>query len=195
MQYRDARGETHLILANGSSMVDADGQMKGAVVVWRDVTEREQQEMQLVATNGALRRSEAVLDAFFAASPVLLVLLDEDMRSIKTDMQTPGYFGLDRYSITGREVKDLMPGLFRETGALMRQVIETGQPLANVEVEAEMPGRPGETVYWRGSYFPVPLPNGKSGLGVIAMDVTGYKKIEKMLLNCQAELEACEASE
>ena len=69
---------------------------------------------------------------------------------------------------------------------MMRRVIETGQPKINQEVHAPVPAASGEIAYWRASYFPVPLPEGKRGIGVVGLDITEIKKAELALQESEA---------
>ena len=41
MRFQDAQGRTRIVLGTGSPLLDADGQISGAVAIWRDVTEQE----------------------------------------------------------------------------------------------------------------------------------------------------------
>jgi PAS domain S-box-containing protein len=143
-------------------------------VLFSDITERRR-------ADDARRSTEAALDAFFASSPGILNLDDEELRYLKTDAITPTYFGLTRETVIGRSVKDVAPDFVRKFGPMMRRVIETGEPELNIEVESPVSSRPGETSYWRASYFPVPLPEGKRGLGVMGVEITDLKKAEAAL--------------
>jgi PAS domain-containing protein/CheY-like chemotaxis protein len=83
----------------------------------------------------------------------------------------------------------LVPDFIRNHGAMLKQVIETGQPELNVEVKSQMPSRPGEITYWRASYFPIPLPEGKRGIGIIGVEITDIKKVEEALQQRTEELQ------
>jgi PAS domain S-box-containing protein len=129
-----------------------------------------------------LRRSSETLEAFFAVSPGILNIFDEQLRYIESDRLTPTYFGLDRRSIIGKSAGELNPP-FVETflGPMKQRIIETGEPELNVEVPGPVPSRQNETGYWQVSYFPIPLPEGRRGLGVMGIDITDVKRAEEAL--------------
>ena len=74
-------------------------------------------------------------------------------------------------------------------GSMMKQVIDTRKPNLNVEVQSPIPGKQGEMAYWRASYFPVPLPNGKTGIGIMGVEITDIKKAEEALNQSQKLLQ------
>lgn len=151
----------------------------GISVVFRDISERKRAEE-------AIAQREAVLEAFFSTSQGILNIEDEEFRYLRTDSLTPTYFGLDRQSIIGKSIAELSPEFMRDFGPMMRHVIETGQPQINQEVHAPVPAASGEIGYWRASYFPVPLPEGKRGIGVVGLDITEIKKAELALQESEA---------
>jgi PAS domain S-box-containing protein len=155
---------------------------EGILVLGTDITERKNAEE-------ALKDSEGMLEAFFAASPSILTIEDNEFRYVKTDGQTPSYFGLNRESIIGRSAKDLAQGLDEKVDAIKKSVIETGKPVLNVEIDNPIPNHPGEIGYWRASFFPVPLPGGRRGLGIIGVDISERQKMEEVLRRSNAELE------
>ena len=141
----------------------------------REANERLQHEVE------ERRRTEATLNAFFSASPAILNIVDEDFRYLKTDNLTPAYFGLDPQSIVGKSGYDLAPQFIEEYGPMIRRVIETGEPVRNVEVKSPVPGRPGEIVCWRASFFSVPLPEGRRGYGAVGIEINDLKRAEEAL--------------
>jgi PAS domain S-box-containing protein len=145
--------------------------------------------MQRKLMEESIRQSEAMLEAFFDASPGILSIEDEQFRYIKTDRLTPTYYGLDRKSIVGRGAATLAPELMENYGEMMRRVMETGEPALNREVSHPVPGRPGQMSYWLASYFPVPLPGNKRGIGLMGVDITDKKRAEEALRRAHDELE------
>jgi PAS domain S-box-containing protein len=174
MVRRKDTGETWAGNYSFGPIRDQDGTIVGSVVTARDVTEQKRAEE-------ALQQSNATLEAFFASSPAILNIVDDELRYVKTDPMTPSYFGLDRESIVGKAVGDLAPEFAAAFGPMIRRVAATGEPALNMEVKSPVTRQPGETAYWQASYFPVPLIGGKQGIGVIGVDISNMKKAEMAL--------------
>ncbi|MHB9030950.1 MAG: PAS domain-containing protein, partial [Candidatus Latescibacterota bacterium] len=170
-------------LVSAAPILDSDKKILGAVAIVLDITEHRR-------TDEALRESEATLEAFFAASPGILNIIDEEFRYVKTGTITPTYFGLTRQTIVGKLLKDLAPEFEREYGPMLKRVLEKGQPELYREVHGPVPGRPGEITYWRASYFPVPLPGGRRGVGIMGVEITDIKKAEKAFSESESKLRA-----
>ena len=175
------RGESAIRRMDGSevpveisSVVTADdtGAIQASIVI-RETTGQGQAEE-------ALRQGEALLEAFFAASPGILNIEDEEFRYVRTDAVTPTYFGLDREGLVGKSLVELAPEFARTYGPMMRRVMESGTPEVNLEVQGVVPAT-GETFHWRASFFPVPLPQGRRGIGVVGVDITDLKRAERDL--------------
>lgn len=60
----------------------------------------------------------------------------------------------------------------------MRRVIETEESILDEIFESPVPGRKGETGYWRTSFFRVPLGNEKWGVGIVGIEITDIKRSE-----------------
>jgi PAS domain S-box-containing protein len=149
---------------------DSDGNITGYVTTNRDITERKKLE-------DALQQREALLEAFFANSPSILNIVNEELRYLKTGNLTPSFFGLDRQTIVGKAIKDLAPEFFDNLEPVMKRVIDTGQPEQR-EVQFPVYGRSGVKTSWQASFFPIPLPEGKTGVGIIGVEITAQKKAE-----------------
>ncbi|MGE5459097.1 MAG: PAS domain S-box protein, partial [Solirubrobacterales bacterium] len=179
-RWRMKDGAERTIAWNNTAILDDDGEVRFIIATGLDVTDRRRDEERL-------RASEAALDAFFAHSPGILNLVDDELRVVACDSTTPTYFGLTRDSIIGRSLKDIAPEMIARYGPMMRRVLDTGEPQLNVEVHGPVSGRPGELTHWRASYFPLPLPGGRRGIGVMGVEITDLKRVESALLEAERQ--------
>jgi PAS domain S-box-containing protein len=132
-----------------------------------------------VAVDNALllRRSEetrALLDTLFATAPVGLAFLDRRLRYVRINealatinaQPVEAHLGRDIRAVLGDEVA-------RRIEQIFARIVETGEPVLDVEIAGELPGRPGEHRDWLASYYPVrDAPADIVGLGVVVVDVT-----------------------
>lgn len=166
-------GSQGTVLVSARPIKNEEGRVTGAVAINVDITERKKMEI-------ILQQREALLEAFFANSPSVLNIVDEELRYVKTGNLTPSFFGLDRHSIVGKAIKDLDTEFVEKIGPVMKRVIDTGQPEKR-EVQFPVFGREGEKTNWQASFFPIPLPEGKTGVGIIGVEITAQKKAEEAL--------------
>lgn len=176
-------GKLRWLAAWGHVYFDEQGQAVRFLGVTQDITARKLAEE-------ASQVSEATMEAFFANSPGILNIIDDRFRYLKTDPITPTYFGLDRQSIIGKLLEDLAPAFVAEFGPMLRQVLNTGEPVLNREVYNPVSGKPGEYTYWRASYFRVPLPGGGYGVGIMGVEITDIKRAAEERERLLSELNA-----
>lgn len=172
---RQADGSWGWTYSHAVPLLNTDGKIIEWFGAASDFTKRKQAEE-------ALTIREAQLDAFFANSPAILNLVDENFCYINTDKLTPTYYGLNRDTIKGKCVKDLSKDFIEQTGKVMQHIIETGELVLNEQFQAPVPGRSGEMAYWSTSMFRVPLGNKKWGVGVISLEITDIKHAEQELI-------------
>ncbi|MBE9169230.1 PAS domain-containing protein [Pleurocapsales cyanobacterium LEGE 06147] len=136
----------------------------------------EHKEMEL-----AIRKSETVLNAFLASSPIGMAFLDGDLRYIYANEALAATNGIPLAEHLGRTVWEVLPAWAPYVQATINRVIETKEPLLNQEVSGET-NPPG--VYRHGlvNYYPVCLPDGEVlGVGVSSLDITELKRTERAL--------------
>ncbi|MGA5701971.1 SpoIIE family protein phosphatase [Peterkaempfera bronchialis] len=126
----------------------------------------------------AMRRVEAdlaVLDAFFAQSPIGLAVYDTDLRVVRINGALARMNGLPPEQHLGRRVSELLPEIdASEIEAAMRSVLETGEPVVDARSYGRTPADPEVDHSWSGSYFRLADPTGRIlGVCCSVIDVTG----------------------
>lgn len=135
-----------------------------------------------------LKVKEDILEAFFDTSTGILCIFDEELRFLNTDRITASFFGLDRKSIAGRHPREFN-SIFSEDrlAPIFRQVTTTQKPIINQLISTPMMTRSGETAHFMSSFFPLILPDGRPGMGVMAVETTEMVKAREEL-NREREL-------
>ncbi|MEG3858620.1 PAS domain S-box protein [Microcoleus sp. herbarium12] len=126
--------------------------------------------------------SFALVDALLEASPLAICFLDRQMRYIRINQVLAELNGLSAEQHLGQDFRQLFPESAAKLAPIIQQVIETGEPVLNVEVSGEHPGKPGYFGYWLANYYPVKNERGEIiGAGIILADITAAKQTELAL--------------
>src|SRR6202142_906135 len=140
-------------------------------------------------TQSAARESQEIVDAFFSVSTVRFGILDSQFRYTRVNEVLPRMLGVKPEDLLGKSVFEI----FGEHGAhvevVLREMLQTGHPLQDLAISAELPGKPGEIRHWLVNYFPIPDDNGKfTQVGLIAVDVTARRNAEDALRKLSGRL-------
>jgi PAS domain S-box-containing protein len=119
------------------------------------------------------RRSDearAILDTLIDEAPIGVAFIDPDGRFVRVNAALAELNGVPAADHPGRTVDELLPDLAPIVREHLEEVLETGRPVADVEVTRESPGRRRHLLV---SYYPVRLPGGDTiGLGATVLDMT-----------------------
>ncbi|HEY9600206.1 MAG TPA: PAS domain S-box protein [Allocoleopsis sp.] len=127
------------------------------------------------------RQSEllSLLDALLAAAPVGICFLDKELRYIHINQVLASINGFSIEEHLGRRYRDVLPEMAAQFEPQLQHVLDTGEPMLNVDISGEAPGQPGYHGHWLGNYYPVRNTDGQTvGLGVILADITETKQAE-----------------
>jgi diguanylate cyclase (GGDEF)-like protein/PAS domain S-box-containing protein len=119
------------------------------------------------------RRGQAILDAFFASSPLGLVLLDRDLRFVRVNETYAAWTERTPAEHVGLRLEEVNPS--SDAVPSLRSVLETGEPVLGRETT-----RRGRIL--RNSHYPIRDVDGKPFLtATIIDDVTDMKRTEERL--------------
>ncbi|WNV75583.1 SpoIIE family protein phosphatase [Geodermatophilus sp. DSM 44513] len=124
----------------------------------------------------------AIVSTLLEDAPVGFALIDPDLRFVRINRELAAMNGFPVAEHEGRSVFDLLPDLRAEAEPLLRHVLETGEPLRDVEIVGTTPADPGHSHTWLESFFPVRVPQGPTiGVAAVARDVTAVRRLEQEL--------------
>ncbi|WP_242728763.1 PAS domain S-box protein [Microcoleus vaginatus] len=127
-------------------------------------------------------QSFALIDSLLEASPLAICFLDREMRFIRINQVLAELHGLPAEQHLGKDFRELLPECATKFAPIIQQVLETGQPVLNVEISGEPPGKAGDLGYWLANYYPVKNERGEIiGVGLIITDITAAKQTELAL--------------
>lgn len=171
----------HWVLINGKPIRDELGQLKGGVVVCRDISDRKQTEL-------ALRESEERLQAILDNSPAVVYMKDAEGRLMTINRQFESLFHLSKDEIIGKRNCDLFePELADIFDANDRDVLAAGTAM---QWEELVPQDDGMHTYLS-LKFPLLTPEGTPyAVCGISTDISDRKRAEVALEQAKEAAEA-----
>ena len=145
-----------------------------------DITERKQAQLL------AARQADELAD-LYATAPVGLFMLDTNMRFVRINEEMALLNGLPPEQHIGRTLRELsMVDLANATEPLIRQVLQTGLPVLNSEVQGATTLLPQVQRRWLSNYRPVMSEDGEvTGVHGATKEITVRKLAEEALLESQ----------
>src|SRR5256885_3660625 len=108
------------------------------------------------------RTGDLRLDAFFTTAPAGLAILDRELRYVQLNETLALMNGRPVADHLGHSVREVLPAIAATLEPMLQSILDTGEPVLNIELSGETPAQPGVTRYWRASYF-LPAPRGPRG--------------------------------
>jgi diguanylate cyclase (GGDEF)-like protein/PAS domain S-box-containing protein len=127
-------------------------------------------------------KSHALLDSLFATAPVGLAFWDTDLRYVRINESLAVINGLPVDAHLGKRPSEIHGTLGDAVEVQFRQVLETGEPLVDIELAGEIPSDPGICRSWVACFYPVLSPtHERLGIGAVVTDVTEGRRAAEAL--------------
>ncbi len=122
------------------------------------------------------------LDVIYASAPIGLCLLDTDTRYLRVNRQLAELNGLSVEEHIGKRVRELVPDLADVAEDLVRRVVETGEPVLDLEIRGETPAQPGVARCWKENWWPLKDDRGRVvAINIVVEEITERKRVEEAL--------------
>lgn len=118
------------------------------------------------------------LEAVYAEAPLGLGMLDTNLKFVRINEALADMNGFSVSQHIGRSVWDLVPGLRSEAEPVLRRVLETGEPIRDVEIHGVTPAMPGQMREWREQFYPVSSGGKVVGVGIVCEEVTEKRRAQ-----------------
>ncbi|MGE5816371.1 MAG: ATP-binding protein [Acidobacteriota bacterium] len=153
----------------------------GFTLVWQ-VGRLRKAEIALRESEANAREREAEIASIYDSAPIGLCIVDRDGRYLRINRRLAEIHGLPPELHIGRTFSEVMPGISEAASGLLRQVMETGEPARDVEIQGELPSSPGVVQTWSENWFPVRDESGRVvGVNVAVQEITERKRVEQEL--------------
>jgi PAS domain S-box-containing protein len=142
---------------------------------------RESAEAALRESQARARKKLAEIEAIYQTAPIGLSVLDTDLRFERINRRLAEINGLSAEAHLGRTVRELLPALADAIEPLLHSILETGEPLLNLEIHGETPARPGEERVWLEHFLPLKNGDRVVGINIVCEEITERIRAEKAL--------------
>ena len=177
-----AEGSRRYLEVTAAPIAPAGNAARGAVIVVRDLTAQRDAEHSSVELGSSLASTNALLDTLFERAPIGMGFWDRELRYVRVNAALARINGLPVEAHLGRTISEVLPKLEPRVEAAFRTVLETGQPLSELELQGETPAAPGVLRTWRTSVYPVTVANALVGVGAVCDEITELKRVEAQRL-------------
>jgi PAS domain S-box-containing protein len=129
-----------------------------------------------------LRESPELLETIITCAPLGFGLLDPDMRFVRVNEELAAIGGCSAEALVGRRPHEVMPPAWGEAMAgPFRRVLESGEPIDDLQVAAATAADPGRAHAWIASWYPVRHDGEVVAVGVFVTDIDDRVRAERGL--------------
>lgn len=129
-----------------------------------------------------LAQQQVFFNAFFAGAKTGLLVFDDQLRYVQINEALAEINGVSVADHLGRSIYEVLPNLASTLGAMLQNILDTGEGIFDYELIGETPKEPGVTRYWLASYYPLFDQNHQVfGIGGVVIEISDRKKTEKAL--------------
>ena len=122
---------------------------------------------------------QPALQQIYDTAPIGLACLSPDCRYLQINQRLTEICGISVEDHLGRFVRDCVPALADSVEAIVRSIMNTGEPVIGVEVAGQRADRVEER-YWATYWHPLRAPSGEIiAINVAAEEITERKRAER----------------
>ena len=187
---RRADGEYRRMAIRGAPVFDTQERLIQWVGTCTDVEDEKRLEDHLVRTQQTAAESLTLLETLQASAPVGFGYVDRDFRIIRLNDSLAAINGSTVELQLGRTVAEVIPNLWAQIEPAYRKVLDTGDPIVNLEITGRSAVQPEQIHTWLSSLHPVRLRGEIIGIGIVVVDITERRQAEEfrsIVMNQMAE--------
>ncbi len=144
---------------------------------------------QTQAAQAVVRQQLSEIESIYRSAPVGLCFVDTDLKFVRLNEHLAQINGLPVSEHIGRTPRELFSASADRIELLYRQVIESGEPILNLELGGTNPGQPDELRHWLVSYHPQKDAEDRViGVNAMVQEITDRKRKEVQLQQAEATI-------
>ena len=131
------------------------------------------------------------IEAIYQAAPIGLCFVDTDLKYVRIDERLAQIDGASVAAHIGHTLRELLPELANDVEPIYRQVIESGEPIVDLEVSGTNPAQPDVWRSWISSFYPqTDAENRTIGVNTVVQEITARKLREAALRSSERKFSA-----
>ena len=185
-----ADGQYRRMAIRGAPVFDGQGVLIQWVGTCTDIEDEKRLEDHLLRTQQTAAESLTLLETLQASAPVGFGYVDRDFRLVRLNASLAAINGSTVELQLGRTVAEVIPDLWAQIEPAYRTVLDTGNPVVNLEVIGRSAVQPEQVHTWLSSFHPVRLRGAIIGIGIVVVDITERRQAEEfrsIVMNQMAE--------
>ncbi len=183
LRIRNGAGTYRMMAESASPVLATDGTIDRWVCTLADVEHDKQAHERRRHFDDEANETHALLDTVLSTAPVGFLYLDREFRYVRVNEMVAALDGAATVEEhLGRTLAEVAPALWPQLEPHCRKVLESGQPVLNLELSGASLIDPGRIHYWLDNIYPVRVNAEIVGLGVIFIDITDRKENETALV-------------
>ena len=144
--------------------------------------EAKQSQIALLESESRARLQFTELDQLYRSLPLSLAVFDCQLRFLRVNEAVSRVDGIPAAAHAGLSLREVAPDFANVIEKYLRQVFQTGEPVANVDMRGGTLHEPGAVRNWLGSFYPQRAEDGTvSEVTLLALDITERIHAEEAL--------------
>ena len=140
------------------------------------------QEEKTRAAQAIVRQQLGEIEAIYQMAPVGLCFVDTDLRYVRINERLAQINGLSAAEHIGKTFREVLPEVADLIEPMYRQIIESGEPVIDMEVTGTNRAQPGVERCWLASFYPQTDDQGRViGVNNVVLEITDRKHNEERL--------------
>ena len=184
-----ADGQWRSVLAQGNPRTGAKNEFLGFVGSSVDITERKNVQDALILATEKQEQTLSFLESLLENAPVGFAFFDKEHRYLRVNDTLAQINGIAAADHIGKSICEILPVTGVQVIPILEKVMQTGEPILDLEVTGETPKQPGIIRNWLTGFYPVTNVNtgNVDSVGAVVTEITERVKAEGKLVESEAK--------